>query len=250
MHKQCIQFANGHCACAITPPVNASAEEMLHELGIQQPQALLLLIGAATLSAFMTSQITPLISQGIAPIVLSQQAMVIDGGTHTGVMALLGTSLAAFSNKTVLLGVAPAGLSTYPGGAVKEKAGKTASLDSLHTHFVLVPGKQWGDETNTMFALAQALSQVIPTMAILLNGGRIARKEAVQTVRHSWPLLVIEGSGRLADEIAHVWRQRPAIIPHVEMREIITRGRISLFPLTGSPADFQRHCTHLLLQQP
>ena len=43
-------------------------------------------------------------------------------------------------------------------------------------------------------------------VAILVNGGAIAADEALQSVRNGWPLLVIEGSGRFADELSTALR--------------------------------------------
>jgi len=83
-------------------------------------------------------------------------------------------------------------------------------------------------------------------VTILVSGGAIAQNEALQTVRHGWPLLVIEGSGRLADEIADLWHEQPAMIADEQKREILTSGQISLFPLTSSPQALKQRILCLL----
>ena len=75
-------------------------------------------------------------------------------------------------------------------------------FDPDHSHFVLVESKEWGGETEMMFKLAKSLSDRIPVVAILANGGDISRKEVLSSVRQGWPLIVIEGTGGLADDIA------------------------------------------------
>jgi hypothetical protein len=64
---------------------------------------------------------------------------------------------------------------------------------------VLVDGNEWGSETKRCSAYGCVQCSVL---AILVNGGAIAKEELLQSVRRSWPVIVIEGSGRLADDVA------------------------------------------------
>src|SRR5437667_1875360 len=77
-----------------------------------------------------------------------------------------------------------------------------------------------------MLELARAFKA--PTVAILVNGGAIAADEALQSVRNGWPLLVIEGSGRFADEVSAAVRDGQSA-KSVEVREIARSGRVGLF---------------------
>lgn len=231
----------------VAPPAGASAEAILGALDIQRPDALIMISGGAgNLETSFMEQLARLFRDGIAPAALHMRAMIIDGGTHSGVMAMMGQGVAELGGKSTLLGVSVAGRTTYPGDPEHEHADKATELDPHHSHFVLVQSDQWGGETETMFSLAQELAQDIAVITILVNGGAIARNEALQTVRRGWPLLVIEGSGRLADEIADLWRGQDNNGADEKAREIIATGHISLFPLNGSPAELMQCIAHIL----
>jgi hypothetical protein len=81
-----------------------------------------------------------------------------------------------------------------------------------------------------MFALAAALSDRAPSLAILANGGAIARAEALANVRQGREIIVIAGSGRLADVIAAavVGKTEP---PDEDIATIVQSGRVTLFDI-------------------
>jgi hypothetical protein len=127
---------------------------------------------------------------------------------------------------------------TYPGRPAAPASSEDSSpLDPNHSHFVLVEGKEWGSETGTLFEIAAVLN--VPVLAILVNGGTVAKDELLQSVRRGWPVIVIEGSGRLADDIAALIKQPPEIDDPV-LAEIIAEGDLRLFPITGALEDFER----------
>src|SRR4029077_4873675 len=138
--------------------------------------------------------------------------------------------------KSSLLGVAPAGKVTYPGGP-PVAGNDSAPLDPNHSHFVLVDGNEWGSETETLFELAAGFN--VPVLAILVNGGAIAKDELLQSVRENWPVIVIEGSGRLADDVAALKKQ-PSQIEDPVLAEIVEEGDLRVFPITGVLEDFER----------
>jgi hypothetical protein len=172
---------------------------LIESLGISPLKNLILLIGGAEKLDEQPSRLTQLFSRGIARAAADAEAFIIDGGTQAGVMQIMGQSIADRGRKSSLLGVAPAGKVTYPGGP-PVAGNDSAPLDPNHSHFVLVDGKEWGSETEMLFELAAAFN--VPVLAILVNGGAIAKDELLQSVRPNWPVIVIEGSGRLADEVA------------------------------------------------
>src|SRR5437016_1447371 len=92
-------------------------------------------------------------------------------GRREGVMQIMGQSIVNRGRKSSLLGVAPAGKVTYPGGP-SLASDDSAPLDPNHSHFVLVDGNEWGSETETLLDLAAAFN--VPVLAILVNGGAIA----------------------------------------------------------------------------
>jgi hypothetical protein len=132
-----------------------------------------------------------------------------------------------------LLGIAPKGKITHPEIAGASAGSDGASLEPNHSHFVLVESNEWGGETGKMLELARAFNA--PIVAILVNGGAIAADEALQSVRNGWQLLVVEGSGRFADELSKAVHdgQSPQ---SVEVSEIARSGRVALFHV-DDPAE-------------
>ena len=63
---------------------------------------------------------------------------------------------------------------------------------------------------------------------VLVNGGPIAKNEVLRAVRRGWPVVVIESSGELADEIAGYLRQKPTFIMDPVLAEILADGNLHL----------------------
>ena len=232
-----IVFENNHEALAALPSANTPAEEIARALGIGQPQALLLIIGGAdNLDQTVSSRLTQLFGRGVARAALEMKALIIDGGTESGVMKMMGQGVADRGFKSTLLGVAPLGLIKYPGS---EGGGET-SLDPNHSHFVLVEGTNWGDETAMIFKLVGLFKSEAPVVVVLAGGGNITRHEALQAVRQNLPLIVVEGSGGVADEIATAWKAKPDLPEDPVMAEIIADGRIDLHSLTDPVKGAER----------
>jgi len=248
--KQQICFPNGNCAQAVFLPVGANPVDLLSILNIPSPNAVIMIAGGASL---MDEQLYPNLrsqfTDGIAHLAAALDALIIDGGTQAGVMEMMGTGVAEQQHRVTLLGVSPAGCVTYPGKPSAPVSEDNAPLDPNHSHFVLVETDTWGGETETMYELAQVFSQNSPSVAILVNGGSIAKKEVLYNVRQRRPIIVIEGSGRTADDIARLWREQMPSIPDAQLAEIMQQGNIHLFPLTGTATELVQLAQGLLSKQ-
>src|SRR5882762_446430 len=237
IQPQEIVFPNNNGAKLVAALRGVPMASLIEALGISPPKNLILLIGGADkLDEKLTSRLTQLFSRGIARAAADAEALIIDGGTEAGVMQIMGQSIVDRGRKSSLLGVAPAGKVTYPGGP-SLASDDSAPLDPNHSHFVLVDGNEWGSETETLFELAAAFN--VPVLAILVNGGAIAKDELLQSVRRNWPVIVIEGSGRLADEVAGL-KKEPSQIEDPALAEIVEEGDLRIFPITGALEDFER----------
>jgi hypothetical protein len=235
MNKRKIRFPNGNQPQAIIPPAGTRPADLLQALGIQQPNAVILIAsGASKMDEQVSLNLSQLCTYGIAPVAASLKALIIDGGTQAGVMAIIGQAVAAQQQRPTLLGIAPVGRVAYPGKATKMLGNEGVSLDPNHSHYILVESNEWGGETETMYDLAKLLSRSCPSVAILMNGGPIAKTEVLHNVRQQRPIIVIEGSGRLADEIARLWKEKPSAISDPQLAEITCQGNLYVFPLTGS----------------
>ena len=237
IQPQEIAFQNNNRAKLVAASPRARMASLIESLGISPPKNLILLIGGADkLDENLTSRLTQLFSRGIARAAADAEALIIDGGTQAGVMQIMGQSIADRGRKTSLLGVAPAGKVTYPGGT-PVTGDDSAPLDPNHSHFVLIDGNEWGSETETLFDLAAAFD--VPVLAILVNGGAIAKDELLQSVRRNWPVIVIEGSGRLANEVAEL-KEKASQIEDPVLAEIVEEGDLRIFPISGALEDFER----------
>ena len=227
MKKNTITFENGNRAVVITAPRDASAQAILDALEIASPRAVILLFGgAAGLDDSRKAHLATLFADGVTPVATELGALIIDGGTQSGVMAMMGEAVARSPGTCQLLGIAPKGKIMHPELAGASAVSDGAPLEPNHSHFVLVESNEWGGETGMMLELARAFNA--PIAAIVVNGGEIAAKEALQSVRNGWQLLVVEGSGRFADQVSAAVRDGQAA-KSVEVREIACSGGVALF---------------------
>ena len=132
---------------------------------------------------------------------MQQRAAVgVDGGTLSEVMRLFGEAYSALAATFPLVGVAAVGTVQLPGEQPHQD--DAAVLEPHHTHFVLVPGDDWGAESPWIARTATILAGDAPSITVLINGGQIAYSDVERSVQAGREVLVIDGSGRTADVIA------------------------------------------------
>lgn len=142
-------------------------------------------------------RLRPLFAEVLAPLGEDLGAVVVDGGTDAGIMRLMGQARA--SRSFLLVGVVVEQLAVLPSQPVRKNQ---AALEAHHTHFILTPGLEWGDESSWISRLATVLAGAQPSASVLVNGGEIAYQDAAHSVEQDRPVIVIEGSGRTADVLA------------------------------------------------
>lgn len=173
--------------------------------GLPHPVPVVVVVGGAGgLGADELARLTPVITGGLVPAVERAGALVVDGGTDAGVMRLLGEARAARSAEFLLVGVVARGTVRLPaGGPVRDDA---EALEPHHTHFVVVPGTEWGEEVPWISRTATLLAGTARSVTVLVNGGDIAYRDAAASLAAGRPVLVVAGSGRSADQIARALR--------------------------------------------
>jgi len=247
VHTQDICFPNGNCAQSVFLSRDTNPLDALPVLNIPSPDMVIMIVGgAARMDVQAYPNLASLFTNGIAHLAASLHALTIDGGTQAGVMEMMGTGVAKQHRPSTLLGVAPAGAVIYPGQATPSKSEDVTPLDPNHSHFVFVETDEWGGETETMYEIAQFFSHRCPSIAIVINGGTIAQHEVLYNVRQKRPLLILEGSGRMADDIALLWKEKSSTIADPELAEIIQHGDIHLFPITGHETAFEQYAQYVL----
>jgi|GEM_PF-390479 len=246
MEVMTIVFPDGNRARTVYTPIGVTGATIVEALELPRPEAVLLLNGGASeMSSAEMDQLHDLL-WAIARLIARESITVIDGGTRTGVMQMIGEGYAAAGGKSPLIGVCPAALVSWPGGPTDDHL---TPLEPHHTHFVLTPGHHWGAETETMFALAATLSANAPSLAILVNGGSIALQEILSNVRQKRETIVLRGSGRLADIIAATVRG-DIDPPDDEIATIVRDGHITVFDIARGSDALVTLIRERLFQQP
>ena len=247
MKKNTITFKKGNRAVVITAARDTSAKEILGALEIASPRAVILLFGgAAGLDDSGKAHLATLFAEGVTPVAAELGALIIDGGTQSGVMAIMGEAVAQHPGTCQLLGIAPKGKIAHPEIVGASAVRDGAQLEPHHSHFVLVESAEWGGETATMLELARAFNA--PIVAVLVNGGAIAADEALQSVRNGWPLLVLEGSGRFADELSAAMRNA-TLGTSATIKEIARSGRVKLFCIDEPATGLKRLLQQILVRR-
>lgn len=196
-----LTFSNKQIAAVVRVCDPEDLCKKLNQVGLEARRPVLVVVGGASqIGEAEYLRIKQLFVQVLAPIAEKLGAYVVDGGTNAGVMELMGYARTQIAGTFPLIGVAPEGKVALP----NQLANLTDAtpLEPHHTHFVLIPGSEWGDESPWIVRVATVLAGSAPSVTILLNGGEVTFKDAFQSVIAGRLVIVIAGSGRTADKIA------------------------------------------------
>lgn len=194
-----VAFPHGGEALAIRVQHTEDLPEALRALGLQSGHPVLALVGGASKMDRQDWQhLQALFLEKLVPLATALGATVVDGGTDVGIMQLMGQAHAKLCASFPLIGVVVAEKITIPGDPSPQRA----QLEPHHTHFVLVPGIHWGDESPWISHIAHVLSAPADSATILVNGGETSWKDVEMSIAAGRPVIVVEGSGRTADKLA------------------------------------------------
>ncbi|MFO5527434.1 MAG: hypothetical protein ACLBM1_06300 [Cuspidothrix sp.] len=197
-----LTFNKEQAAIAITVSETAELPHALLNIGLGSSRPILVIVGGASqISDADFIRIQSLFVEVLAPIAEKLGAYVVDGGTDAGVMRLIGYARSHIKAQFPLIGVAPIGKVIIP-EQTTTPSGDACPLQSDHTHFVLVPGDNWGDESSWIADVATVLAGEYPSVTVLINGGEITFTDALNSVSAGRLVIAVAGSGRTADKIA------------------------------------------------
>jgi TRPM family ion channel len=189
---------------SVFPNERSNLAQAIGELGLKGGYPVIVLIGGEIEEH--RRDVTRQAIQAIAKTAEDMNAVIIGGGTDMGVMAEIGQIRSQNGYKFPLVGVTPEELVTWPGGPLNTKflwLGKERwQLESHYSHFILVPGSQFGDESPWISDAAILLSKGHQSVTILINGGEVSRKDIEVSLENDRPVIVLSNTGRLADELA------------------------------------------------
>jgi len=192
-----VDFAAGRTALAAEVEDADGLPGALRTLGLTSPRPVVVVTGGAARMADADADRTrSVLAEAVIPVISESGAAVVDGGADVGVMRMMGRARTDFP----LIGVAVKAKVILPGRPAA--ASDAAAAEPHHSHFLLVPGKTWGDEVRLLALTATILAGGSPSVTVLVNGGPIAFEDVAQSLIADRPVLVLEGSGRTADLIA------------------------------------------------
>jgi TRPM family ion channel len=203
MRTETIYFPHRQ-ALSVFPDERSNLAQAIAELGLKGRYPVIVLIGGeiAAQQADLTRRAIEMISRTAENL----HAVVICGGTDMGVMAEIGQIRGLNHYKFPLVGIAPKELVIWPGGPHSTKflwwGKKRWQLEPHFSHFILVPGSQFGDESPWIVDTATMLSKDYRSVTILINGGEVSRKDIQLSLEKGRPVIALSRTGRLADELA------------------------------------------------
>ncbi|MBB5804558.1 hypothetical protein F4560_004326 [Saccharothrix ecbatanensis] len=170
-------------------------------LGLPRGRPVLAVFGSAdSLDTELAATVLPVL-RAVLAAAAREGAVVITAGADVGVTHLLGLAAESLDgNWPRLVGVAPSGRVAAEDA---EPAEGEVRLNVNHDTAVLVPGSRWGEETPALFRTVDAVvGSKRPALALLIGGDDLSRAALVDHLGRDRPLLVLAGTGALADEIA------------------------------------------------
>jgi|SRR6266700_2756986 len=220
-------LANGSTARAVLVADTISLAGALAQVDLKPSYPTLAIVGGASkIDGADLYKLRELFFHVLAPLVQSLQAVIVDGGTNSGIMRLIGQARASIGGTFPLVGVLPAGKII-----AQDAAPNLEKLETHHTHFVLSPGKQWGDESPWLARTVTALAGGKPSLTLLANGGDIAWQDVTASLDQRRRVAIIAGSGRTADILAEAVRGRPE---NQQARDLAASGLLRVLDIHSS----------------
>lgn len=203
MRTQRIHFP-GHQTFCVFPDERSNLAQAIVDLGLKGHYPVIVLIGGEMEEQY--ALVTRKAIETISRVAEDLHAVVVCGGTDMGIMAEIGQTRARNNYTFPLVGVTPEELVTWPGGPRNTKLlwwGKQRwQLEPHYSHFILVPGSEFGDESPWIVDTATLLSKGYRSVTILINGGEVSRMDIQLSLEDGRRVIVLSRTGRLADELA------------------------------------------------
>lgn len=188
-----LSLQGDHTAKAAHVSDNNEINMALEELQIPHPKTVIVLVGGAGGIGWLDKFPMRKAIKIIAVLAEETQSVVVDGGTQAGIMTEIGKQRKHNKFSFPLIGVVFDSL-------LMQKEPQSI-LDPNHTHFFLIPGNNWGDESGWISRIATQIAGDKKSITVLVNGGQISRTDVGYSVLEDRPTFVMRGTGRMADEI-------------------------------------------------
>lgn len=172
----------------------------LKRLGLRCGRPVMVSVGGAgRMAPKHLELVRTLLLDHVLPVLERCDAAVVDGGTDSGVMRVMGDVFFESGTRLPLVGVSAEGTVAVPG---RPGESDRPELEAHHSHALLVPGSEWGAESTWISAVASILAGQAPSVTFVVNGGEITYDDVRHSLAAARPVLVVAGAGRTADAIA------------------------------------------------
>lgn len=202
------------------------------------------------------ARLSQLLDRGLVRALANKRALIIDRTANGEVVKVLSSSLQGrvVTANTSLLRI----ISSYE-NVTPTSSGEDQLLDTAR--FMKVEGKSQDNGINRIYEVIQELSRDVPMLTILIHGNPTAKREVVKCVRLASPILIIKGSGDLADTIEQAWQNKqkyienlskwdaegsnrpqptPPFIAERQLAEVLAEGDLHFFAITDEPEKLGR----------
>ncbi len=222
-----IRFDAQRRAEAIRVAPDIGPEAALEALHLPPHQGVIVMHGgAARMEPDMIDHVRRFLALSLAPCAEKLRLTIFDGGTNGGSFLAMGEARRQVNGTYPLVGVCPYGSVGFPGGPAL--TAKRYPLERSHSHFILVDGDEFGVKSDLLVGILRGSSKT--GLALIVNGGDIALKEAKQHAAQGETLVVLRGSGRLADRLAQPDSPERKALPagtRVEVVDINQPGQLT-----------------------
>ncbi len=197
-----------------------------------EPKPLILVLGEY--DASLDPVVKSLCCRAIVPGAVSSGATIIDDGANSGCSALIGQASQDEEHGPTLIGIAPR---------------SPEAPEPNHTVIVRLP-PEWPDPVKVLFQIVAELAKDQttgdrPVLAVLFGGSQKETGALVRCARRGWPVLLMQGSGGIADQILSALEpapdgKPPATVADPGLREVIETADIYRFSISGNVDDLNR----------
>ena len=188
-----IPLKRGSNVAAANISDNHEIKQALDGLEISHPKKAIVLVGGAGGIGWLDRFSMQKAIRIVAKLAEKVDAVVVDGGTQAGIMDEIGKQRKRNKFSFPLIGV------VFDALIMKEEP--KSILDANHTHFFLIPGNDWGDESAWIAKIATAITEGEKSITVLINGGNISQQDVQYSMLEKRPVFIMRGTGRLANEI-------------------------------------------------
>ena len=203
MRKVKIHFPTHQAPC-VFPEDRGDIPLAISELHLKESFPVIVLIGGYIMPQY--AEATQIAVRSIAAFAEENQVLVISGATEMGIIGAIAQMRLAYGYRFPLLGITLEKLVSWPGGPQPGRflwwKKELWPLSAGYSHFMLAPGNEFGEDSPWLAEAAHYLSRDRSSVTMLINGGSVAGKDVALSLESSRPVIVLAGTGRLADSIA------------------------------------------------